>query len=109
MRLFPNPGLRSGADLWVKPTSSLDLPLSQKWIDFCWQEDVVKQIGLFADASSPMLFNLSSDEIPGTVRKNPLLYVDPDIFEQSEFIVPLPEAVEEKYVSIWKQIRLQKD
>ena len=107
--IIPQSGTSLWADLWVKPTSSLDLPLSQRWIDFCWQEDVVKQIGLFADASSPMLFNLSSDEIPETVRKNPLLYVDPDIFEQSEFILPLPEAVEEKYVSIWKQIRLQKD
>ena len=106
--IIPPSGTSLWADLWVKPTSSIDLPVTQKWIDFCWQEDVVKQIGLFADASSPMLFNVSSGQIPESVRNNPLLYVNREIFEKSEFIVPLPQTVEEKYIALWKQIRSEK-
>ena len=103
--VVPQSGTSLWTDLWVKPAGSGEDPISDRWIDFCWQAQVAKQITLFADAASPVLLNLPAADIPQNIRDNPLLFVKPEIIAKSDFLLPLPPAILQQYYDLWRQMR----
>ncbi len=102
--VIPQSGTSLWADLWVKPATQEESEpsFSEKWIDFCWQSQSANKISLFTDAASPIILSLKPDEIAADVRKNPLLLVNQQILDQSEFLDPLPLDILKQYQSLWQ-------
>jgi putative spermidine/putrescine transport system substrate-binding protein len=103
--VVPQSGTSLWTDLWVKPAGSGADPLGNRWIDFCWQRSVAKQITAFADAASPILLNLPAADIPQNIRDNPLLLVKREIVAKSDFLLPLLPAASQQYDDLWRQMR----
>lgn len=111
--VVPKSGTSLWTDLWVKPqTPVLDATLEaeqstliNEWIDFCWQLKGATQISLFTSGNSPILLKLNSAELPKGLQNNPLWRSQPTIVNNSEFILPLSEAAEQQYESLWLKIR----
>ncbi|MCL2932350.1 MAG: extracellular solute-binding protein [Trichodesmium sp. MAG_R03] len=94
--ILPQSGTALWANLWVEPTDSAKTDLTEKWIDFCWQPQIAKQMSLLTQASSPVLLGINN---------NPLLFPPQKIIEKSEFLAPLANTTIEKYRNLWQEIR----
>lgn len=111
LKRYPNLGAvvpRSGTalwcDLWVQPIkNTTKFDQLQPWLDFCWNDAGANQIALSTDGASPMIYQ--TNEIDPLVKENPLIWVDPTIFEQSEIIHSLAPAVEASYRQLWQKVR----
>ena len=103
--ILPQSGTALWANLWVKPTDSMDTYLTEKWIDFCWQPQIAKQISLLTQASSPVLLEINPNELTSEMNNNPLLFPPKKIIEKSEFLAPLDKITIEKYQQLWQEIR----
>ena len=116
--VVPLSGSALWADLWVQPASAVvdsnttgtqeQQSLIQQWIDFCWQPKPANEISLFSNAASPIVTTLNPANIPQDVRENRVLLPDKSVLDKSEFLKPLPKAVEEEYQALWKEIRTVK-
>lgn len=104
--VVPQSGTSLWADLWVRPKNekSPDTPpLVQKWIDFCWQPDIGRQLSRFTQAVSPLLVSMKPEEIPDSLKNNQVLLPPMEIIKRSEFLLPLaPESVKQ-YQSLWAE------
>ncbi|MDV3000210.1 MAG: hypothetical protein N5P05_001816 [Chroococcopsis gigantea SAG 12.99] len=100
--IVPRSGTALWSDLWVKPTNAPDSPVTDQWIDFCWQNPGITQIALFADGLSPIPLDSS---ISG--RNNPLLNMSPQTLEGSEFLYPLSPATQQQYDRLWAEMRVR--
>lgn len=94
--ILPQSGTALWANLWVKPTDSAETYLTEKWIDFCWQPQIAKQMSLLTQASSPVL---------PEINNNPLLFPPKEIIQKSEFLAPLEKSTIEQYQQLWQEIR----
>ncbi|MEC4983714.1 MAG: extracellular solute-binding protein [Oscillatoria sp. PMC 1068.18] len=110
--VIPNSGTSLWADLWVQPKkASLENSdndpenLSYQWIDFCWQLKAAIQISLFTRGASPYIISSPRKALPEDILGNPLLLPSEQILTQSEFIEPLPEASQQQYLDLWREIR----
>lgn len=102
--IIPQSGTALWADLWVRPADrSSSTTLGEQWIDFCWQPQIAQQISLLSKATSPIPVSLK----PADIRKElqSLLLSDPQIFQRSEFLLPLPKATMQEYQSLWKALQ----
>ena len=117
--VVPRSGTALWADLWVQPASSAasgsnsvetgnQQSLAQQWIDFCWQPKPAQEISLFSNATSPIIPNIKSADLPKDLRENRLLLPDASVLNKSEFLKPLPKPAIEQYQTLWKEIRLSK-
>ena len=116
--VVPASGTSLWADLWVQPRlTNNDQDSHQKnevittllanWIDFCWQSKAAKQILLFTDAISPIAISQNKTQDKSrNFQKNPVLQKTLANFDDSEFLLPLPEKTTEEYLKLWKQIRI---
>ncbi|MFP4133702.1 MAG: extracellular solute-binding protein [Halothece sp.] len=105
--ITPQSGTAMWADLWVRPAFSERFSeLILEWINFCWKTETASQIGLFTSASSPILLNGNQEEIPEDLRADQLRIPPAEILDQSEFLLPLSEATEEQYQTIWEKMRI---
>ncbi len=106
--VVPVSGTSLWSDIWVKPKSKNPSELSKtarEWIDFCWQPQAANLISLFADAASPMINTIDKSQISPEVINNPLLYIEPAIFDKCEFLEPLSKKVQKEYINLWKEVR----
>ncbi|ACB50463.1 periplasmic polyamine-binding protein of ABC transporter [Crocosphaera subtropica ATCC 51142] len=107
--VVPTSGTSIWSDVWVKPKAKESQnklsETAKQWLNFCWQPQAAKLISLFADAASPMIDRIDKKELSSEVINNPLLFIDPAIFEQCEFLQPLSKQVEEQYISLWQDVR----
>ncbi|MBV8883961.1 MAG: extracellular solute-binding protein [Chroococcidiopsidaceae cyanobacterium CP_BM_RX_35] len=102
--VVPLSGTALWANLWVRPRGVDSKPfLSEKWIDFCWQPDVAQQISRFSKATSPIPVALNPADIPTEERS--LLLNTPQIFRESELLLPLSAATLNQYQSLWQHVR----
>ncbi len=104
--VVPRSGTALWADLWVHPageTSSTSL--GEQWIDFCWTPQIAQQVSLQTKATSPIPVTLKPDDIQKPLRN--LLLQNPEIFQRSEFLLPLPQATMQQYQSLWERIRMK--
>lgn len=101
--IAPRSGTALWADLWVKQAgteqANNSLPLAQQWIDFWWQPAIANQLSQFSTGVSPVVSNLS--------LKSPAMQLvqHPEIFERSEFLLPLSSAAIAQFRSLWSEIR----
>ena len=102
--VIPQSGTAMWADLWVRPYGARSsTSLGEQWIDFCWQPQIAGQISLLSKATSPIPVTLKAADIEKRLQS--LLLPDPQIFQRSEFLLPLPKATMEQYQSLWQAIR----
>jgi putative spermidine/putrescine transport system substrate-binding protein len=106
--VVPKSGTSLWSDIWVKPAPGNLNSLAKQWIEFCWEFKSASLISLFTDGVSPMILSLKNDELPKDIRDNSLLFPERKIFDKSEFIEPLPPAVWEKYLFLWREMREMK-
>ena len=106
--VVPNSGTALWADLWVQPkvTGKKDETpesLSNKWIDFCWKPEIAKQIAVLTKANSPINTEIPASEIPKPLQN--LLSANPEVFEKSEFLLPLSSSTVKEYDSLFTEIK----
>ena len=102
--VIPQSGTALWADLWVRPSGEVsNTSLGEQWIDFCWQPQIAAQISVQSKATSPIPLKLKSSDIQKPLQS--LLLSEPEIFQRSEFLLPLTEATMQQYQSLWQKIR----
>jgi len=103
--VIPKSGTALWADLWVRPSGGASsTSLGEQWIDFCWQPQIAQQISLQTKATSPIPVKLKPGDIQEQLRS--LLLSDLQIFQHSEFLLPLSKATMQQYQSLWQKIRI---
>jgi putative spermidine/putrescine transport system substrate-binding protein len=129
--VMPASGTLLTADVWVRPASTsksvvennvdTDLTLTSQplpaslsnlresmitsWIDFCWQLDAATQLSLLSPGVSPALTTVTRNELPGLLRNDFLQLPEPEILQNSEFLMPLAEDILAQYRQAWITMR----
>lgn len=89
--VVPQSGTALWSDLWVKPAevqSSPTATLADNWIDFCWLPQVATQLSLLTGTTSPIILGMNPQELPQSLRENPLLFPDQAILKKVIFSNP---------------------
>jgi putative spermidine/putrescine transport system substrate-binding protein len=102
--VVPQSGTSLWSDVWVKPVLTTSNPLTQQWIDFCWQPESADKISLFTAGLSPITLTQNPNQIPQDIRNNPLL-ANPDVIKKSEFLAPLSPENEKESERLWQEMR----
>lgn len=105
--VVPKAGTALWADLWVRPAvASLELStLVTEWISFCWQPEIASQLSLLSRATSPVVLERPSAELPPALRQNAILLPETATLEKSEFLKPLDRASVDQYQVLWRHLR----
>lgn len=101
--VIPQSGTALWADLWVRPTGVDKNNLLSKWVNFCWQSDIAKQITILTKTNSPIATNTVESDILEPLRN--LLLTDQNLFDKSEFLLPLSPAAIEQYESLFREMK----
>ncbi|MEH1928580.1 extracellular solute-binding protein [Nostoc sp.] len=102
--VIPQSGTAIWADLWVRPAGITTNTLSAQWIDFCWQPSTAKQISLLTKSNSPISRDIVASDIEEPLWS--LLESNRQIFNKSEFLLPLPPSVIKQYESLFAKIKV---
>jgi len=106
--VVPAEGSLLSADMWVQPKGATMSESAQAWIDFCWQPGPATQISVSDKGLSPIFLTeeaLQSDAgFPPALAESRLSTV---AMRNSEPLLPLPDAVQSAYLSLWEQLRSQ--
>ncbi|MDZ8225264.1 extracellular solute-binding protein [Nostoc sp. ChiVER01] len=103
--VIPQSGTAIWADLWVRPAGiTTKSTLSDQWIDFCWQPSTAKQISVLTKSNSPISTNLVASDIQEALRS--ILQSDRQVFDKSEFLLPLPPSAIKQYESLFAKIKV---
>jgi putative spermidine/putrescine transport system substrate-binding protein len=113
--IVPASGTSLWADIWVRPKQNTTNPKQEnqaagddfiaQWIDFCWQPRSASEISLFSYGTSPISLTIDPQELPGSLRNNPLVIFDKETISKSEFLQPLDKTAMEAYQSLWRKVR----
>ncbi|MDC0831910.1 extracellular solute-binding protein [Geitlerinema sp. CS-897] len=109
--VVPKSGTSLWADLWVRPanaeTSNAQITKAvDRWIDFCWDVRIARQLSLLTFAASPALFAEKRTDLPQSLQDNDVLFPDTEILQRSEFIEPFTdEGAIEQYRTLWVRLR----
>jgi putative spermidine/putrescine transport system substrate-binding protein len=101
--VVPQSGTAIWADLWVSPAGVEKKVLPSQWIDFCWQPDIAKKIALLTKTSSPIVTNIVADDIQNQLES--LLLTNQEVFDKSEFLLPLTPTTTKQYESLFTKIK----
>ncbi|WP_341527392.1 extracellular solute-binding protein [Nostoc sp. UHCC 0302] len=101
--VVPQSGTAIWADLWVRPASVAQNALSSQWIDFCWQPNTAKQISLLTKSNSPISTDIVASNLEEPFRS--LLQSDREVFDKSEFLLPLPASAAKQYQTLFAKIK----
>lgn len=103
--VIPNSGTALWADLWVHPTNKNENTnnLFYKWIDFCLQPEVAKQISLLTKTNSPINPKISASDISEPLKN--ILAGNSSILDKSEFLQPLKPQVSQEYNSLFAKMK----
>jgi putative spermidine/putrescine transport system substrate-binding protein len=102
--VIPQSGTAIWADLWVRPAGIATNPLSNQWIDFCWQQSTAKQISLLTKSNSPISPTIAASDIQKPLRN--LLQSDHSVLDKSEFLLPLSPSATKQYESLFAKIKV---
>ena len=106
--VVPAEGSLLSADMWVQPKGAMMGESAQAWIDFCWQPGPATQISVSDKGLSPIF--LTEKALQGESGFPPALAesrLSPVAMRNSEPLLPLPEAMQSAYFSLWEQLRSQ--
>ncbi|OUL35797.1 polyamine ABC transporter substrate-binding protein [Nostoc sp. T09] len=101
--VIPQSGTAVWADLWVRPKGVDKETLANQWIDFCWQPAIAKQISLLSKTNSPISTNIVASDIQESFRN--LLLSNREVFDKSEFLLPLSPLAIKQYESLFSKIK----
>ena len=101
--VIPHSGTALWADLWVHPAGNQRETLSSQWIDFCWTKSIAKDISQLTKTNSPIPTDIGTYNIPEPSRN--LLQVNSEVFDKSEFLLPLSQAAATQYESLFAKIQ----
>ncbi|MCC5635855.1 extracellular solute-binding protein [Nostoc sp. CHAB 5844] len=101
--VIPQSGTAIWTDLWVRPTSASKSEISSKWIDFCWQPEIAKQITLKTRTNSPIFPDIAAADIQEPILS--LLKTNRQVFNKSEFLLALPTSTAKQYESLFSKIK----
>ncbi|MBE9008266.1 extracellular solute-binding protein [Fortiea sp. LEGE XX443] len=101
--VIPQSGTAIWADLWVRPTKASKNEISSNWIDFCLQPEIAKQIMLKTRSNSPISPDIAAADIQEPIRS--LLQTNYQVFNKSEFLLPLPISAVKQYDSLFTKIK----
>ncbi len=101
--VVPDEGSLLSADMWVQPKGATMSESAQAWIDFCWQPGPATQISVSNSGISPV-FLTEELGFPPALADSRLSKV---AMQNSEPLLPLPEAMQSAYFSLWEQLRSQ--
>lgn len=106
--VIPQSGTSLWADLWVRPAkANNNFTLARDWIDFGWQPEIAALFSRFGKAASPIFAGESLAELPKSIREKKLLFPSPEVYQRSEFLLPLSEKAQQQYLNLWREIRFQ--
>jgi len=106
--VIPQSGTSLWADLWVRPTkASNNFSLARDWIDFGWQPEIALLFSRFGKAASPIFAGKTLAELPKIIRDKKLIFPSPEVYQKSEFILPLSPKAKLEYEALWREIRFQ--
>ncbi|MBD2486976.1 extracellular solute-binding protein [Aulosira sp. FACHB-615] len=101
--VIPKSGTAIWADLWVRPTKASKNDISSKWIDFCWQQEIAKQITTKTKTNSPIISDIKITDIAEPIQS--LLQTNQQVFPKSEFLLPLSASTTKQYESLFTKIK----
>jgi putative spermidine/putrescine transport system substrate-binding protein len=101
--VIPKSGTSLWADVWVSPVGKDRSSISYKWIDFCLTPDTARKIALITKTNSP-ISQIGESDIPQPLRN--LFITDATVLDNSDFLLPLPPSVEEKYDNLFQKIHI---
>ncbi len=117
--VYPKSGTSLWADLWVQPRGNVAEqppslnPVSNDWINFCWESDVAKLISTFSNGSSPRSLDVTAQGTTGrgptdwelSPEKQAIVLPEEERLLNSEFIQPLPQKNLDAYQSLWQEMK----
>jgi putative spermidine/putrescine transport system substrate-binding protein len=106
--VIPETGTILSADVWVHPANAPaiagDNPLPRQWLEFCWNPDLAERLTSLSFATSPIIQPAS--DLAATLRETlPLLLPNADIFDNSDWLEPLPAEAIAAYQTAWETVR----
>ncbi|ARV62598.1 polyamine ABC transporter substrate-binding protein [Nostocales cyanobacterium HT-58-2] len=99
---IPQSGTALWADVWVNPQGQDKQPLLYQWMDFCLSPSIAKEISLITKANSPIPTKIAASDVQKPLRS--LLLENPEVFDKSEFLLPLSPLVAAQYDSLFAKI-----
>lgn len=106
--VIPKSGTSLWADLWVHPTkANNNFSLARDWIDFGWQPEIAVLFSRFGKAASPIFAGETLEELPKVISNKKLIFPSPEVYQRSEFILPLSPKAKQQYLNLWQEIRFQ--
>jgi putative spermidine/putrescine transport system substrate-binding protein len=101
----PGPGTLLTADLWVQPQMAETLAFASRWPDFCLSADFANLFASYSQGVSPRWLGQGPEALPAVLQQNPLLSPKADIQANSEFLLPLSETANARYLELWESLR----
>lgn len=101
--IIPQSGTAIWADLWVNPAGVEQSNLSSEWINFCWQPNIAKEITILTKTNTPIATNITVADISQPLQN--LLLTNQEIFDKSEFLLPLSAAATKQYESLFTKMK----
>jgi len=104
--VVPQSGTAIWADLWVSPLNKnkhVNNLTADKWINFCWESNIAKQIALLTKTNSPIITGITASDISNKLQN--LLLVNQEIFDKSEFLLPLSTTATKKYEALFVKMK----
>lgn len=102
----PPEGTLLSAQLWVRPQSlPAPAPAALEWLNFCLGDDFATQLAIFGQTASPLLWGGNPQQQPEPLQTPPEIVLTPATASQSEFLLPLKAAAEDRYGRLWQSLR----
>ena len=98
--VVPEEGSLLSADIWVRPKGVAFGEQAKAWIDFCWQPGPATQLSVSGAGISPIF--LRDQGFPDSLAAGRLSEV---ALQNSEPLLPLPDAMQAAYFELWRQLR----
>ena len=99
--VIPQDGTALWSDLWVMPKGEVAIASAQ-WMNFCLTPAIAAQITSLTDAVST---SSELDQVPASVKADPIKFFSQDIFTKSELISPLSTSTLAQYKDLWAKMR----
>jgi len=102
--VIPQEGTALWADIWVIPQgiTADEQAIAAAWMDFTISPAIAAQVTALTDAVST---SSSLDQVPASVKADPIKFFAPDILAKSELISPLTASAVNEYQELWTKMR----
>jgi putative spermidine/putrescine transport system substrate-binding protein len=99
--VIPQDGTALWSDVWVIPKGEVAASSALAWMNFCLTPAIAAQITALTDAVSTS----ELDQVPASVKADPIKFFSQDIFKKSELLLPLSQESLQQYKDIWTKMR----